>query len=371
MKRIVTAVVAFVLVVGMLALAGCSCSSNSASSSSASSSVSSSSASSSASSSSAAKDVQVPDLKGKTQEEAEKALADVKLQGVATNPEETAEVEAGKVFKQSIAAGTTVKEGEKVTYTIAAAPSQVQVPDVVGKTRDEAQKAIDDAGLNFENTVEYNGNVEKDKVIAQSIAAGTSVQKGTKVSVAVSLGAEPSQDVQVPNVIGMSWDDAKVVLESAGLKPGYEGDTAGVVVSQDVAAGTLVAPNSVVVVTLEAKDDGQNALMNFVGRYVNADAVIEVGITESGKGKVTATIVEPGSGYSEWTMSGPFDSATRTITYENGKRINYTTPDGGKQSREVVYSDGKGSIVFGTDGTLTWTDEVDHVADGVTFTFES
>ena len=63
----------------------------------------------------APKDVTVPDLRGKTQADAEKALADVKLVGVASNPEETTEVDPGQVFKQSIAPGATAKEGDKVT----------------------------------------------------------------------------------------------------------------------------------------------------------------------------------------------------------------------------------------------------------------
>ena len=374
MKRIAMIVSALALVVGMFALAGCSCSSNTASSSSSASKSSSSSVSSSASSSSASsssvapKDVKVPDLKGKTQAEAEKALADVKLVGVASNPEETTEVEPGKVFKQSIAAGTTVKEGEKVAFTVAVAPTQVEVPDVLGKTRDEAKQAITDMKLNFENTVEYNSDVEKGRVISQNVAAGTKVATGSLISVVVSLGAEPTQDVQVPDVVNMTWADAKSELESAGLQAAYTGEADGDVVSQDVAAGTMVAPNTTVTLTLEAS--GQDALMNYVGPYGYERAVINVGDAGNEKAKIDVVWSTSASESDEWKMSGTFDPSSLTITYKNGKRIHYVyKEDGSVKSREVVYEGGTGSFTFGGDGTLTWNDAVEHVADGTVFKF--
>ena len=198
----------------------------------------------------APKDVQVPDLKGKTQADAEKALADAKLVGVASNPEESTEVEPGQVFKQSVAAGTTVKEGTRVAFTVATAPALVTVPDVTGKVRDDAKSIIANAKLGFDYTVAYNDTVAENVVISQSVAAGTQVKSGTTVSVVVSLGPKPVSDVKVPDVSTFSWSDAEAALTSAGLQARYTGDPAGVVVAQDVAAGTMVAPGTLVTVTL-------------------------------------------------------------------------------------------------------------------------
>ena len=196
------------------------------------------------------KDVQVPDLKGKSQSDAEKALSDAGLVGVPSNPEETDEVAAGLVFKQSIDAGSTVKEGTQVAFTVALAPAMVQVPDVVGKTRDEASATISDAQLGFDSTTAYNDDVEEGRVISQSIGAGTSVKAGTTVSVQVSLGSKPADDVAVPDVTTFSWSDAENALTSAGLQARYTGDPAGKVVSQDVAPGTMVEQGTLVTVTL-------------------------------------------------------------------------------------------------------------------------
>lgn len=199
-----------------------------------------------------AKEVQVPDLKGLSPDEARAALAKLGLVGTAGQPEQSTEVAAGKVFKQSIAAGTKVQEGTKVVYTVATAPAQTKatVPNVVGKSRDEAKAAITQANLGFDYTEAYSDKVAKDRVITQSVAAGSKVTPGTTVSVTVSLGAKPAANVRVPNVISYTWTDAEGALRSAGLTARYTGDPAGIVVAQDIVAGTEVAPYTLVTLTL-------------------------------------------------------------------------------------------------------------------------
>ena len=196
------------------------------------------------------KDVKVPDLTGMSQADAEKALQEAGLVGVATKPEVSDKAKPGTVFKQSIDPGTTVQEGTKITFTIAQAPAQVLVPDVTGKSKDDAKKALTDAGLGFDFTTAYNDSVPEGQVISQSVAAGKKVNAGTTVSVVVSLGPKPAQDVKVPDVVTYSWSDAEKSLESAGLVAHYTGDPSGVVTAQDVAAGTMVAPGTIVTVTL-------------------------------------------------------------------------------------------------------------------------
>ena len=395
MKKNLKVALAVVFVLGMSALAGCACSStaasssavssasssasatssasstssSSSSSSSASSTSSSSSESTSSSSSSQPKDVVVPDLKGKTQEDAEKALSEWGLVGVASNPEETDEVDPGLVFKQSIAPGTTVKEGEKVAFTVALAPAESEVPDVVGMTSDEAKDAITDAKLNFDHTDIYDDDVEEGRVVSQSVAAGSKVKAGSTVSVAVSLGPTPVATVEVPDVTGYSWDDAKDELESDDLKASREGPRGGTVVSQDIAAGTTVEVGTTVTVYLEK--GGQNPVMNFVGNY-EADRAF---ITVDASGDDTATFtVEWGSSAStgsRWTMSGTFDSDTLTVKYTNGKKVDYEYNSNGKiASEKTVYTGGEGTFTF--DGnSLTWKDNEERIAKGMTFVYVS
>ena len=255
------------------------------------------------------KDVAVPDLKGKTQHDAEKALSDVGLVGVASNPEETDEVQPGQVFKQSIAAGTTVKEGTKIAFTVALAPAEATVPNVVGMTRDDAKKAITDAKLGFDSATSYNDTVPEGNVISQSLDAGKKVKQGTTVSVNVSLGPKPVENVTVPDVMSNSWADAENALHSAGLAARYTGDPAGVVTAQDVAAGTKVAPNTLVTVTL-ASPVVYVTVPDLVGMTVSAaeDATDQVGLALDVDGGYDGTVV------SQWPEAGEQVEAHSTVS---------------------------------------------------------
>ena len=309
----------------------------------------------------------MPDLKGRTKEDALKALSDVGLKGVESNPEESTEVQPGQVLKQSIAAGTTVKEGESVAFTLAVAPSQVDVPDVVGKTRDEAKKAIEGAGLAFDYSSAHDDNVAEGKVISQSAAAGTKLQKGTAVSVVVSLGAEPAANVSVPDTAGFTWAEAEAALKDAGLAASYTGDKSGTVVGQDIAAGTSVAAGTTVTVQLEVPEPSQNPIMNFIGDYQadRASALVEAD-GETG-GKVTIDWGGSATDGVTWVLTGTFDPDTLKLTYKKGTKTEYSY-DGKKKTEEVIYSNGTGTITFNAKkSTFTWKDDKENAGKGLTF----
>lgn len=195
--------------------------------------------------------VTVPDLKGMTQEDAEKALTDAKLVPVPGNPEYSDEVDPGRVCKQSVAAGTTLDEGSQVVFSTSLGKETTTVPDVTGKDIDEARGMLDDAGLGVDTTSAYSDSVPKDSVISQSIAKDTKVAKGTVVTLQVSLGAKPTEKVKVPNILTYTLDDAKQALDSAGLTYKYTGDVDGTVDSVDPQPGTEVDQGSTVTFTLQ------------------------------------------------------------------------------------------------------------------------
>ena len=270
--------------------------------------------------------VEVPDVKGKSQANAEKALKDAGLVPVIGTPKETTEVASGTVVSQSVEAGTSVAKNSKVTITVAAAPGTVQVPDVIGltetaakatlekaglqvsssteysskskgtvigqsvnaghnvekgttvgitvsagakpgdnKTQDntttvpnvvgksasKAGSAIENAGLGWETVEIYDSSVKKGNVISQSISSGQKVDKGTYISLTISLGPEPTPTVSTPDVIGLTWNEAKSALTSTGLKASYEGDKDGIVVHQSVGPGKSVKEGTRVTLVLE------------------------------------------------------------------------------------------------------------------------
>ncbi|MEV6698446.1 Stk1 family PASTA domain-containing Ser/Thr kinase [Streptomyces sp. NPDC051453] len=88
----------------------------------------------------------VPDVSNKTCDEAKAQLADNDLKGTCTEEENAAE--AGKVFSQSLVAGSQAEPGSTVTLKVAKAAEQITVPgDIAGKKLKEVQKQLTDLGL--------------------------------------------------------------------------------------------------------------------------------------------------------------------------------------------------------------------------------
>lgn len=122
----------------------------------------------------------------------------------------------------------------------------------------------------------------------------------------------------------------------------------------------------------QAAQDGQNPVMNFVGPYACDRANILVEADGNDGARFTVMWGSSATETTQWVMSGKFDPNTLTATYENCVKTDLVyNEDGSVASQNVVYENGKGSMTFvnGDKVTLTWQDDNEHVADGMTFTF--
>jgi eukaryotic-like serine/threonine-protein kinase len=144
--------------------------------------------------------VDVPDVTGKQVAEARGILEGRNLQ-VKEKEQESADKDPGTVLSQDPAAGSSIKAGGTVTLTVAKAPPQVAVPDVSGETRDEARQDLLNAGLKVRSVRQSVDTPDQDgTVVEQDPAAGTSVDRGTQVTIRVGrfspaspeAGATPS-----------------------------------------------------------------------------------------------------------------------------------------------------------------------------------
>lgn len=156
----------------------------------------------------------------------------------------------GSVIEQSVEAGTEVNEGTKITLTISIGPVAFDMPNVVGKSENNAEKTLNDNGLVV--TIEYkkNNSVAEGKVISQSVPAGTSVKRGDQVTLTVSSGKEI---IDVKNVVGKSQSEAEKILKEQGFKvailENYDDKVAsGIVISQSPGAGTSQLPNTTIAI---------------------------------------------------------------------------------------------------------------------------
>ncbi len=134
--------------------------------------------------------VAVPDVVGKTEAEAKVAL---EAEGFAMQKQlqESSTVEKGNVISQNPLGATTAAKGSPVTVVISSGSSveQISMPDLSGKTEEEAKVIIEEEGLTIGTVAEEDSDtVEKGKVISQAPAAGGMVDKGTAVDLKISLG---------------------------------------------------------------------------------------------------------------------------------------------------------------------------------------
>lgn len=125
-------------------------------------------------------------------------------------------------------------------------PKEVEMPNIVGLSKEEAQQRIEGAKLKFEvASEEYNKDVEENHVISQDptyVEGYNKVKEGSTVKVVLSKGTEKTK---VPKVVGMSQEDAVTAIEDAKLKAEIVEETSkkvqeGYVISQETDANTEV-----------------------------------------------------------------------------------------------------------------------------------
>jgi beta-lactam-binding protein with PASTA domain len=139
------------------------------------------------------------------------AIANLKKKGLGATvhrePNETAP--EGKVFRQDPLGGVRLDKGTKVDIYVSTGLPKVEVPDVKGNTRDQANSTLSLLGLKVKVRDVFSkepGNT----VIAQYPTAHTTVDKGSTVQINVSKGLQP---LTVPSVIGQLYDSALGTLQ--------------------------------------------------------------------------------------------------------------------------------------------------------------
>src|SRR5439155_6371777 len=117
-----------------------------------------------------------------------------------------------RVVDQSPDAGTNAPQGSTVTYHICVGPGQTTVPQVIGLSKDKALKALQDKQLQA-NFVDVDNVAPSGQVVGTDHPEGSTVDKGTKVTLQVSRGNLK----EVPSLVGLSEADAKAAIAAAGF----------------------------------------------------------------------------------------------------------------------------------------------------------
>ncbi len=114
------------------------------------------------------------------------------------------------------------------------------MPNLSGLSADDAQRAVAERGLSFDDTDQETDAAPPGQVFQQQPASGTRVTRGSRVLATVAVAVP----VLVPSVVGLPRQRAAAVLEAAGLRAGPEPDATAsgrLVERQQPAANTRVA----------------------------------------------------------------------------------------------------------------------------------
>ena len=143
------------------------------------------------------------------------AIRELQKQGLEVTADTAASnsIRKGFAIRTSPSEGTSVERGSRVRLFVSSGPARIEVPDVVGLTREAAETRLTRARLEV-NVEQRDSDAPENEVISQSPAAGTNAQRDDEVTIVVSRG---KQQTEVPDVTGLSLADARRVLRAEGL----------------------------------------------------------------------------------------------------------------------------------------------------------
>ncbi len=183
--------------------------------------------------------VTVPTVQaGMTEDEARALFEDVDLEFTPVL-EESADVPEGEFVRQDPAGGEDVDPGSEVSVFFSTGPDSVQVPDVTGRSQDEARQLLTDAGLTVGTVnTENSKNVPEGNVTRSEPAANETVAANSAVTLYTSDGR-----VELGELVGMSRQEAEAAITDLGLNPVVEetesDEAEGTVLSQQPNAGQV------------------------------------------------------------------------------------------------------------------------------------
>ena len=156
-------------------------------------------------------------------------------------------VPRGFVISQNPPAGTKLGPESVVDLVISSGPSQIELGDLSRKSPEDAMQILETLGFEYELIDEFSADIEMGLVAYTIPEAGTLVSPQEIITVVVSLGLQ----IEVPDLIGLSYAEVEEVLSDLSLIPSVTGSTSGNVSEQFPSPGELIDPDSLIEITFE------------------------------------------------------------------------------------------------------------------------
>ncbi len=198
------------------------------------------------------KEVEIPEVIGKTLGEAEIILSEAKLNHHVQSQIYDPLIPEGLIARQTPGPGIRVKEGKRVYLVVSAGPQLVQVPHLKGVRLAQAERLINLVGLKIGRVLWiHSATIPHGNVIASNPVSGQELELGKEIGLMVSKGEE-KETFLMPNLIGLSVAEAKMMIETKRLVLGEikpidtEGIEEDAVLLQGPQPGELVAEGDTV-----------------------------------------------------------------------------------------------------------------------------
>lgn len=168
--------------------------------------------------------ITVPDLNGKKISEVQRILANRDLQYFVADSSYSDRVMPLTVIDQNPKPGSKVKEERTIYLTInSLTPPKVKMPDLKDASLKQAQLELESLGLKL-GKLTYKPDLALNAVLGQTINGrpvepGSQVPKGTRIDLIVGDGLGQTE-IDIPNLVGLTVDEAKFVLDGVGLNMG-------------------------------------------------------------------------------------------------------------------------------------------------------
>ncbi len=187
--------------------------------------------------------VSVPDLTGKPVAQARSELQKKDLTLAQKGTESSDRLDKGLIVRQDPAAGSRIRVTRVVQVFTSSGSGTAAVPDLAGKTLDEALTLLQAAGLTKGKLTQiHTPRLPAGRILAQRPAPETVVERGFPVGLLLSQGDIDDRYV-MPDLIGLRADAVIARLENWGFKVAdiryvyYPGASAGLIVKQDPTNG--------------------------------------------------------------------------------------------------------------------------------------
>lgn len=225
----------------------------------------------------------------------------------------------GEVINQTPPEGSRISKDDQVTLTVATHEDTLTVPDVYNKDANIAKQQISLAQLVPEIQTINDDTVEEGKVIRTSPERGDPVTAGDKVILFVSTG-KSGNEVEVPSVVNLSFEDAKAQLESMGLgirqvKEVDSDKAKGTVVSQSIKEKEMVSKGTIIDVEVSSGNKPAKTVnITFDLPNIGGTGTLKVFLDNQGLSEFDSQVLLSGGTYNKVAVSGTGTNSEVVIT---------------------------------------------------------